>query len=79
MNSGIQVRSESTKDYRNGRVHGYQIEIDPSDRAWSGDVYDEGRRGWLYPLVYNPSAQCAFKTNGIIIISNASATPSVPG
>jgi hypothetical protein len=61
MNSGIQVRSESTPEYNNGRVHGYQIEIDPSDRAWSGGIYDEARRGWLYPLIYNPSAQHAFK------------------
>jgi hypothetical protein len=61
MNSGIQIRSESTADYRNGRVHGYQVEIDPSDRAWSGGIYDEARRGWLYPLTYNPSAQKAFK------------------
>lgn len=63
MNSGIQVRSESTPDYNNGRVHGYQIEIDPSDRAWSGGVYDEARRGWLYPLIFNPDAQDAFKHN----------------
>jgi hypothetical protein len=61
MNSGIQVRSESTKAYNNGRVHGYQVEIDPSDRAWTGGIYDEARRGWLYPLTYNPSAQTAFK------------------
>lgn len=33
-----------------GRVHGYQVEIDPSDRAWSGGIYDEARRGWLYNL-----------------------------
>ena len=33
-----------------GRVHGYQVEIDPSDRAWSGGIYDEGRRGWLNNL-----------------------------
>ncbi len=32
------------------RVHGYQVEIDPSDRAWSGGIYDEARRGWLYDL-----------------------------
>lgn len=63
MNSGIQIRSESTPDYRNGRVHGYQIEIDPSDRAWSGGIYDEARRGWLYPLIFNPDAQDAFKHN----------------
>ncbi|MGB5358871.1 MAG: DUF1080 domain-containing protein, partial [Eudoraea sp.] len=28
MNSGIQIRSNSFPHYRNGRVHGYQIEID---------------------------------------------------
>jgi hypothetical protein len=61
MNSGIQIRSESLPDYRNGRVHGYQVEIDPSARAWSGGIYDEARRGWLYPLTLNPSAQSAFK------------------
>jgi hypothetical protein len=61
MNSGVQVRSESTKQYNNGRVHGYQVEIDPSNRAWTGGIYDEARRGWLYPLDYNPAAQKAFK------------------
>jgi hypothetical protein len=29
MNSGIQIRSNSFKDYRDYRVHGYQVEIDP--------------------------------------------------
>ncbi|MBQ6086897.1 MAG: DUF1080 domain-containing protein [Bacteroidales bacterium] len=61
MNSGIQFRSESRKDYRNGVVHGYQCEIDPSDRAWSSGIYDESRRGWLYPMIYNPDARTAFK------------------
>jgi len=61
MNSGIQFRSESREDYNNGRVHGYQCEVDPSDRAWSGGVYDEARRGWLYPLELNPDAKTAFK------------------
>ena len=36
MNSGIQFRSLSLPEVKNGRVHGYQMEIDPSDRAWSG-------------------------------------------
>ncbi len=63
LNSGIQFRSNSFKDYNNGRVHGYQYEIDPSARAWSGGVYDEGRRGWLYSLEKNPSAKTAFKAN----------------
>ncbi|MGB3150068.1 MAG: DUF1080 domain-containing protein [Maribacter sp.] len=63
MNSGIQIRSNSFPHYQNGRVHGYQIEIDPSDRAWSAGIYDEGRRGWLNPLKDNPSAQKAFRQN----------------
>jgi hypothetical protein len=63
MNSGIQIRSNSIPEYQNGRVHGYQIEIDPSDRAWSAGIYDEGRRGWLNPLTENEAAQKAFKQN----------------
>lgn len=61
LNSGVQIRSNSDPDYRNGRVHGYQVEIDPSDRAWSGGIYDEARRGWLYHLDYNPEAKNAFR------------------
>ena len=44
-----------------GRVHGYQVEIDPSDRAWTGGIYDEGRRGWLKDLKENEPARKAFK------------------
>jgi len=61
MNSGIQFRSQSRSDYQNGRVHGYQVEVDPSARAWSGGLYDEARRGWLYPLEFNPDAKKAYK------------------
>ncbi len=63
LNSGIQFRSQSKPDYKDGRFHGYQCEIDPSDRAWSGGIYDEGRRGWLYDLKNEPEAQKAFKHN----------------
>ena len=64
MNSGIQIRSNSYDYYLNGRVHGYQIEIDPSERAWSAGIYDEGRRGWLHPLTdENSIAKNAFKQN----------------
>jgi len=61
MNSGVQFRSESKADYKNGRVHGYQYEIDPSKRGWSGGVYDEARRDWLYQMDLNPSTKNAFK------------------
>ena len=63
MNSGIQFRSESKQEYRNGRVHGYQMEIDPSSRAWTGGIYDEGRRDWLYPLEYTAEGKKAYKKN----------------
>ena len=61
LNSGVQIRSKSLKSYRNGRVHGYQVELDASPRAWSGGIYDEARRGWLYNLEYNPRAKTAYK------------------
>lgn len=61
LNSGIQIRSNSFQEYNRGRVHGYQIEIDPSARAWSGGIYDEARRGWLHTLENNQAAQQAFR------------------
>jgi hypothetical protein len=61
MNSGIQFRSESAADYMNGRVHGYQYEIDPSKRAWTAGIYDEARRDWLYPMEYNANAKTLFQ------------------
>ena len=64
LNSGVQIRSEcfdepTQVDWQGqtikipaGRVHGYQIEIDPDvprKRMWSAGIYDEARRNWLYP------------------------------
>lgn len=64
MNSGIQIRSQSLPEYKNGKVHGYQVEIDPSDRGWSGGIFDEGRRDWMYHGEMNPSSKKAFNTTG---------------
>ncbi len=61
LNSGVQFRSLSDKTFENGRVHGYQFEIDPSERAWTGGIYDEARKGWLYDLTQSPLARKAFK------------------
>jgi Domain of Unknown Function (DUF1080) len=61
MNSGIQFRSLSKPDYQNNRVHGYQMEVDPTDRAWSGGIYDEARRDWLYIPNFNPEGKKAFR------------------
>ncbi len=63
LNSGIQIRSESLPEYQDGRVHGYQVEIDPSERAWSAGIYDEARRGWLADLKDDERARKAFKQN----------------
>ena len=60
LNSGVQFRSNSLAEYNNGRVHGYQCEIETSSRKWAGGIYDEARRGWLYPLSRNPAGQNAF-------------------
>ena len=61
LNSGVQIRSESNPGYQNVRIHGYQVEIDPSSRAFTGGIYDEARRGWLVPLTTNKAARNAFK------------------
>lgn len=61
LNGGVQVRSISDPAIMNGRVHGYQVEIDPSPRRWSGGIYDESRRGWLHTLEGQPAAQAAFR------------------
>ncbi|PPL00643.1 protein of unknown function [Parapedobacter indicus] len=62
-NSGIQTRSHLDKEANNGRgrVYGRQVEIDPAPRAWTGGIYDEARRGWLYPLDLNEGAKSAYK------------------
>ncbi len=63
INSGIQFRSNSLADYHQGRVHGYQMEIDTSSRKWSGGIFDEARSGWLYNLSRNPNCQNQFKVD----------------
>ncbi len=64
LNSGVQIRSNVADKpteitwqgkpvkIKEGIVHGYQIEIDPNpvqNRWWAAGIYDEGRRGWLFP------------------------------
>ncbi|MBI2823776.1 MAG: DUF1080 domain-containing protein [Planctomycetia bacterium] len=73
LNSGVQIRSQCFDEPRSiehdgktiripaGRVHGYQVEIDPSERAWTCGIYDEGRRGWLNDLSANEPARKAFR------------------
>jgi len=61
-NSGFMFRCHQKPN----KVYGYQAEVDPSDRQWSGGLYDEGRRGWLNPAKNDKAAAKAFveKTKG---------------
>ena len=62
-NSGLQTRSHFDAAAFNGegRVYGRQCEVDPSPRRWTGGIYDEGRREWLYPMQLNAAAQNLYK------------------
>ncbi len=59
-NSGIMFRSP----LKDGKVYGYQAEIDSSDRQWSGGLYEKGGRGWIAPLKNEPHRQSAFEPVG---------------
>lgn len=65
LNSGIQFRSHfiptTLPTPRNARLVGYQFELDQSTRSFSGGIYDEARRGWLFPLTNAPYARDAYK------------------
>ncbi len=63
VNSGIQFRSISDPHIKNGRVHGYQFEMETTPRGWSGGIFDEARRGWLYPVEFNPEAKPLYRAN----------------
>lgn len=67
-NSGVMFRCHVEPN----KVFGYQAECDGSDRRWSGGLYDEGRRGWIWPskqgrskdefLEYEEESQAHFAT-----------------
>jgi hypothetical protein len=75
LNSGVQIRSHAydrpteiqkgdrTIKVAANRVHGLQVEIDPSSRAWTGGVQEEGGRAWLNDLKNNEPARKAFKAD----------------
>jgi hypothetical protein len=85
LNSGVQIRSEcfdqpTQVEWKGksitipaGRVHGYQVEIDPDPakaRWWTGGIYDEARRNWMWvgPFGgktndFTRQGRAAFKTN----------------
>lgn len=61
LNSGILLRGVADPAVRDGKAHGYQMEIDQSDRQWTGGIYEEMGRGWLYSLEGKMEARQAYK------------------
>ena len=86
LNSGVQIRSEVFPDARTlnlggkeikvaaDRIHGYQCEIDMDaarGRMWTGGIYDEARRGWLFPADGEKGKQgLAFSEQGRKVTKN---------
>ena len=86
LNSGVQIRADLFPDARTlhiggkeikvaaDRVHGYQCEIDMDaarGRMWTGGIYDEARRGWLFPADGEKGAQGkAFSEQGRQVTKN---------
>jgi hypothetical protein len=65
-NSGMMFRGlqKESKD-GNGRVHSYQCEHDNGkERSWTAGLYDEARRGWLFPNKANKEQCAAFTEQG---------------
>ena len=67
VRGGGMFNDDGTKNVRErvwetGRFWGYQIEIDPSDRGWTGTLYEEGARGFLHTPGEDMAPQGTFKS-----------------
>ncbi len=61
LNTGVLLRGIQDPAIKGGKAHGYQMEIDQSPRQWTGGIYEEMGRGWLYSLEGKAEAQKAYK------------------
>ncbi|MFG0253722.1 MAG: family 78 glycoside hydrolase catalytic domain [Rhodopirellula sp. JB053] len=55
-NSGVMFRCHVDRDAPK-KVFGYQAECDGSERRWSGGLFDEARRGWIWPSTQGRSRE----------------------
>lgn len=58
-NTGIQFRAVLAPHYRSG-LTGYQLEIDLSERNWTGGIYIEGENRFVQPPLENPACKAAY-------------------
>ncbi|MEL6859555.1 MAG: DUF1080 domain-containing protein [Pseudomonadota bacterium] len=59
-NSGVQFRTDLAPGTWSG-VIGYQLDIDPTARRWTGGIYHEGAHVWRHSMARNPDCQAAYK------------------
>ena len=65
IHSGFILRSITTTDTAKVSLHGYQVKLDPTERKWTGGVFDDFGRSWhwWYTLEDDARARAAFKMN----------------
>ena len=59
-NSGVQFRTERAPGTWSGVV-GYQLDIDPTARRWTGGIYHEGVHVWRHSMARNADCQAAYQ------------------
>lgn len=59
-NSGVQFRAILAPQFRFSGLTGYQLEIDLSDRNWTGGIYIEGENRFVAPPLDNPACKAAY-------------------
>ena len=64
-NSGVQFRSAARPDGDRQRVYGYQYEMTP-DGGSTGRIYDEGRRGHKFGVIWLDACHRVIAKNGAL-------------
>lgn len=62
-NSGVQFRSVTDAPFYTG-LTGYQLEVDPTERGWTGGIYFEGVGTWQHPPINNPACKKSWRKDG---------------
>jgi hypothetical protein len=56
---------DANSDTANVAIYGYQLKIDPTERRWTGGIFDDFGKSWkwFYPLTDSEKARSAFTLN----------------
>jgi len=74
---GGRFKPDGSKDLRKvswekGRFWGYQVEIDPSEKCWTGSLYEEAGRGFLHAPASTAKVYRSGEWNRFRIVANGS-------